>query len=65
MGLESNHTLEEIHAVLIQVLGMRGHGDTLPLGESRLEVRQFESLRPVVLVRSTLNLEDFENLINL
>lgn len=41
------------------------HWDALEPRERRLEVRELESLRPVVLVRGAEHLEDFEDLINL
>ena len=38
VGLESDHAGEEIDAVLIQVLGVLRHRNSLPLGESGLEI---------------------------
>lgn len=38
VGLKSYHTGEEIEAVLIQVLGVLRHRNSLPLGESGLEI---------------------------
>lgn len=64
VGFQSYHTLQKIKTIFVQVLGVRGHGDTLPLREGGLEVWQFESSWPVILVRSTLHLEDLEDLVD-
>lgn len=41
------------------------HRDALPLRKGRLEVSKLQSLGPVVLGRSALHLENFEDLVNL
>lgn len=38
--------------------------DSLPFGECWLEIRKLKGLRPIVLVRSSLNLENLENLVD-
>ena len=43
---------------------MLRHGQPSELRESSLEVRQFEGVRPVVLVGSAEHLEDLEDLVN-
>ena len=44
---------------------MLDHGHAAELGESGLEIVKAQGIRPVVFVRSTKNLEDFENLVDL
>jgi hypothetical protein len=38
--------------------------DSLPLGESRLEVWKFESIGPVTVVGSSKDLEDLKDLVD-
>lgn len=64
MGLQSNHTLQQIKTILVQVLSVGGHRDTLPLREGSFEVWQFECSWPVILIRGTLHLEDLEDLVD-
>jgi len=60
---KGNHLCEKVHGVLIHVLHMLAHWNTLPLGELCLKVLVLECFWPVTLIRSSLHLEDFENLI--
>ena len=44
---------------------MLRHGHPAELGERRFEIVQFQSIRPVILVRGAENLENFEDLVDL
>lgn len=44
---------------------MLRHGETLPLGEGRLEVGELQGCGPVRLVRGALDLENLEDLVDL
>jgi len=57
--------LEEINFELVESRGMLCHWDTSELREGRLEVNQFERIRPVVLIRCSQNFKNLEYLIDL
>ena len=61
--LKGNHAGKQVESVLVHVLSVLRKRDPLPLGEGWLEVWKFEGSRPVVLIGSTLHLEDLEYLV--
>ncbi len=65
MRFQPNHRLQQIQTKLIQVLSVLGQRDPLPLGESGLEIRELQSLGPVVLAGCALDGEDLEYLVDL
>lgn len=64
VGLEGNHLGKQVDSVLVHVLYMLSHWNAPPLGELRLEVLVLQSFWPVLGVRRSLDLEDFEYLID-
>ena len=46
------------------ILSVLDHRNTSELWEGRFKVVQFECIRPVILIRSAQNFENFEDLIN-
>ena len=64
MRLQSNHASKQIKPELVHILSVLGQRHSLPFGEGRFEVWQLESSWPIIFIRSSLDLEDFEDLIN-
>lgn len=62
--LKSHHLSEQVDSILVHVLHVVRHWDALPSGEGGLKVWIFEGLGPVLLIRSTLHLEYFEDLVD-
>lgn len=49
--VQGSHSLQEVHAHLVQILSVLMEGDTLPFREGWLKIGQFQGLRPVLFVR--------------
>ena len=62
--LQRHSARQQVQPVLVQVLRVLRQGQTLPLGEGGLEVRQLQRCGPVALIRGALDLEDFEYLVD-
>lgn len=62
--VQGNHALQQIHPHFIQSVDVIFERDAFEPGEGRLEIGQFKGFVPVSFTRSTLDFEDFEDLID-
>ena len=63
--VQSSHSFKKINFKFIECWRVVLHWYALKARERSLEVRQLQSIRPIILVRRAKYLEDFEYLINL
>lgn len=64
VGVQSHKARQQIYLQLVESCCMFCHGHATELGESRLEVAEFERIGPVVLVGGAKDFENFEDLID-
>jgi len=62
--LQSNHLGQKIHSELVHMFYMLAHWYSSPSRESRFKVIIFQSFWPIILIWSTLNRKDLENLVD-
>jgi len=63
--VQSHEAHQQVNFHFVQSRRMLAHLHAAELRESRFEVVQLECIRPVIFIRGSEHLEDFENLINL
>ena len=62
--IQRNQAGKQVNLELVKSGCVVAHGHAWELGEGPFEVAKFKCIGPVVLIWSTKNLEDFEDLVN-
>ena len=64
VGVQGRHSLQEVNLQLIHFMSVLLHWDSSELWEGGLEIVELESIRPIILVRGSKDLEYFEDLVD-